>query len=217
MLMRTLLGRRSARRQYGKVWDVLGFWPRAYHPLAAPCYAERAVPEVRDRIAHHLSEGRAVVVTAHSKGSVIAYAALCQMTVPGAFGVKPDDLKRVALVTFGSPLHTLHASNFARFFRPDQFDEVSAALADDPLGWEGPPIAWSNLYRPTDYIGRRVFTRDASQTEDDRDRWLFEAASVRTGLPEPLFPMQSHSEYWKEHALREWTVQVVGHLNEPPG
>jgi hypothetical protein len=49
-LLRTAYGSSTKRRGIGVVWDVGTFWPRAAHPLAPPCYAERAVPEVVDRI-----------------------------------------------------------------------------------------------------------------------------------------------------------------------
>ena len=39
------------RRRVGIVWDIATFWPRHAHPLAPPCYAERAVPELGSRIA----------------------------------------------------------------------------------------------------------------------------------------------------------------------
>ena len=38
------------RKTVGALWDVAILWPRAVHPLAPPCYAVRAVPEVVDRI-----------------------------------------------------------------------------------------------------------------------------------------------------------------------
>ena len=36
----------QTRKAVGIVWDIGAFWPRDVHPLAPPCYAERAVPEL---------------------------------------------------------------------------------------------------------------------------------------------------------------------------
>jgi hypothetical protein len=67
------------RRQVGKVWDAITFWPRRFHPLGAPCYAERAVPDLRERIRMHVAAGRKVILRTHSQGTVLAFAALSQL------------------------------------------------------------------------------------------------------------------------------------------
>ena len=39
----------KTRKAVGILWDIGSFWPRDVHPLAPPCYAERAVPELAIR------------------------------------------------------------------------------------------------------------------------------------------------------------------------
>ena len=39
----------KARKAVGVIWDLTTFWPRAAHPLAPPCYAERVIPELQIR------------------------------------------------------------------------------------------------------------------------------------------------------------------------
>lgn len=75
---------RGARRQVGKVWDSITFFPRRFHPLGAPCYAERAVPMLREYLREQVAAGKRVVVRAHSQGTVLAVAAVSQLVGEGS-------------------------------------------------------------------------------------------------------------------------------------
>jgi hypothetical protein len=68
-----LLGRRAyrnaqLRRTIGILWDLATFWPRASHPLAPPCYCERALPDLISRTRAAPTGDRRVVLSAHSQG-----------------------------------------------------------------------------------------------------------------------------------------------------
>src|SRR4029078_9936592 len=41
---------RQLGRTVAVLWAVRTVWPRANHPLTPPCYAERTVPELLDRL-----------------------------------------------------------------------------------------------------------------------------------------------------------------------
>ena len=59
------------RRTVGVIWDLATFWPRAAHPLAPPCYAERVVPELVHRATWLATEQGGLVLSGHSQGSVL--------------------------------------------------------------------------------------------------------------------------------------------------
>ena len=99
----------SRRRTIGVAWDVGTFWPRSYHPLAPPCYTERAIPELQRRMWWLHDSGGRVMLTSHSQGTVLAAAALVQP------GCRPAD-DRPALITFGSPLIKLYGWGFPAYF-----------------------------------------------------------------------------------------------------
>ena len=71
----------ATRRSVGILWDVASFWPRSTHPLAAPCYAERAVPDLVTRVTwlRGQPEPPRVVLSAHSQGTVISAAVVFQL------------------------------------------------------------------------------------------------------------------------------------------
>ncbi len=130
---------RPMRQAVGVLWDIGTFWPRAAHPLAPPSYAERAVPQLVARVVREADEGRAVLLSGHSQGSVLAAATVWLLP--------PRCRPRVALITHGSPLHRLYARYFPAHFGP-------AALADV----ERRVVHWRNLWRCTDAIGGPVHT-----------------------------------------------------------
>jgi len=116
----------KTRRAVGVLWDLTTFWPRAAHPLAPPCYAERVVPEVLTRIdwALHYTDDEGMqhrgdnllILSAHSQGSVIACAALSRM--------EDDELSRTRVITYGSQIRTLYGRIFPAVFGPDQLGYV---------------------------------------------------------------------------------------------
>lgn len=115
----------STERPLGVVWDIVCFFPRAGHPFSPPCYAERAVPEVKKRVIRFIDDEYAagrdpgVILSAHSMGGTIAVAAIFALAEadeneePSPAGMRTD---RVALLTHGVQLRAY----FGRFF-PEVF------------------------------------------------------------------------------------------------
>jgi hypothetical protein len=135
------------RRGIGVIWDLVTFWPRACHPFAPPCYAERCVPQLVTRIAgDDAADG--FVLAGHSQGAVLSLATLLQL---------PSERRaRVYLLTFGTQLHRLYGRAFPAFFGPAALRGVALLMQQD----EGEPerrwLRWRSLYRPTDPLGYPV-------------------------------------------------------------
>ncbi|MFC8826432.1 hypothetical protein ACFT9I_13950 [Streptomyces sp. NPDC057137] len=168
----------SARRTIGILWDVGTFWPRASHPFAPPCYAERAVPDLTWRMASWTSRtGGRLVISGHSQGSVLAAAAVWQL--------REGTRHQVALLTYGSPLERLYGRWFPAYF--------GAA----PLGDLGREVhCWRNLWRATDPIGGPVrLGGEGDEPAVDHGPLKDPLAYGRTErhpLPEPIL---GHSDY----------------------
>jgi pimeloyl-ACP methyl ester carboxylesterase len=179
---------RQLRRVVAVLWDVITFWPRANHPLTPPCYAERTVPELLDRLrALTAASDTRVALVAHSQGTVIAAAALLQDDESTA--------NRVALLTFGSPLRRLYARNFPAYFGTDALPRLRQRQRP-----------WINLWARTDPIG--------SWIHDDRDRSLKEATNdvdyrvldVQSLTPRAdgtYPPICGHSGFWTRPEYRD--------------
>ncbi|MFC8508762.1 hypothetical protein ACFU3J_19130 [Streptomyces sp. NPDC057411] len=168
----------SARRTIGILWDVGTFWPRAAHPFAPPCYAERAVPDLTWRMSSWTrATGGRLVISGHSQGSVLAAAAVWQLP--------PATRSRVALLTYGSPLERLYGRWFPAYFGPEALRGLHRTVH-----------CWSNLYRATDPIGGPVrVPEEGGRPAVDRPALLDPVAYGRTRehpLPEPIL---GHSDY----------------------
>jgi hypothetical protein len=203
------LGARSigARRNIGNLWDVLTFWPRRFHPLGVRPYAELAVPQLQRYIEHcREREDAAVVVSAHSQGGVLAFAALRGLD-------NSQLLKKVALVTYGAPLDRLHARFFPHYFNGDEFRALRNMLFDQKNGWE-------NFYRLTDHIGQRVFDEVSEAVSNDHllaDPTMSEPVHTANELPlerdlEPLRRIAGHNYYLRERQLKQCVAEIKQQL-----
>ncbi|WP_030490544.1 hypothetical protein [Micromonospora chokoriensis] len=162
------------RRYVGVLWDLGTFWPRAAHPFAPPCYAERAVPELAKRISYLVDQGQGVLLAGHSHGSVLLAATVLQLPT------RITD--RVALLTYGSPLSRLYSRLF-----PAYADEPALREIGERVGWR-----WINLWRDTDPIGGWIF---APHRPGEAETLTGPAASVdrRQTDPHDVVPAPSDS------------------------
>ncbi|MFB8383510.1 hypothetical protein [Streptomyces rubiginosohelvolus] len=185
----------SARRTIGILWDVGTFWPRAAHPFAPPCYAERAVPDLASRMSAWTSttpRGR-LVISGHSQGSVLAASAVWQL---------PDATRpRVALLTYGSPLERLYGRWFPAYFGPGPL-----------LGLHRSVHCWRNLWRATDPIGGPV--RIGADPDPGVDRGplkdpLAYGRTTKLPLPEPIL---GHSDYQADPAFADARADLLAEL-----
>jgi hypothetical protein len=134
----------SSRRGVNVIWDVISFWPHAVHPFVPKPYSQHTVMHLGKRIAQHLAtrppHGRDVIVSAHSQGSLIAFAALHLLG--------EEQRQRVAFLTYGSQLRQI----FPRAF-PAYVSYRSLALLHRELRG-----GWINLYRETDPLAGPVLS-----------------------------------------------------------
>jgi hypothetical protein len=182
--------RPAARKWLGVLWDVGTFWPRAFHPFAPPCYAERAVPDLQRRLRWLQDTTGPVLVVAHSQGSILAAAALAEL----------HDDHRPTLITCGSPLTTLYGWAFPAYFDACLLARLAARSR------------WYNFYYRTDYIGGPVGLPAVDrELPDPATRWYVAG--------EPLPPIRRHTGYWSDAAMwtainagcREpWTHRTAG-------
>ncbi|WP_128977616.1 hypothetical protein [Streptomyces roseicoloratus] len=187
----------SARRTIGILWDVGTFWPRAAHPFAPPCYAERAVPDLAWRMSSWTRRtGGRLVISGHSQGSVLAAAAVWQLS--------PATRGRVALLTYGSPLERLYGRWFPAYFGPESLRGLHRTVH-----------CWSNLYRATDPIGGPVrVPAEDGRPAVDRAELLDPVAYGRTRehpLPEPIL---GHSDYQADPSFAQARTALLDLL--PP-
>src|SRR5262249_51995703 len=146
-LLRSAYSNPAKRKTIGALWDVATFWPRAAHPFAPPCYGERAIPEVVDRVlllmgsdasgqaqpgqgelAHQygLTVPRGpVLLTGYSQGSIIAPAVAAQL---------PEHILRrgdFALLTLACPARRLYGRAFPAYFGRRYLEELRNQLTYD--------------------------------------------------------------------------------------
>ncbi|MEV5373444.1 hypothetical protein AB0N12_29445, partial [Streptomyces albogriseolus] len=184
----------SARRTIGILWDVGTFWPRAAHPFAPPCYAERAVPDLTWRIATWTrATGGRLVLSGHSQGSVLAAAAAWQLP--------PSARRRVALLTYGSPLERLYGRWFPAHFGPDALDSLHRDV-----------VCWRNLYRRTDPIGGPVRLPGDGGPDVDRPPLKDPLAYGRTAEHPLPAPILGHSDYRADPAFAEERRRLLARL-----
>ncbi|HET7734677.1 MAG TPA: hypothetical protein VFK52_01775 [Nocardioidaceae bacterium] len=229
----------ETRRGVGVLWDLSTFWPRAAHPLAPPCYAERVVPELKTRtgwvLGDQAGENR-VILSGHSQGSAILVALLCRL--------RREDLRRVRVITYGSQIRALYGRVFPRVFGaaavgyaattgPMTLDD---AWPDAPTPGHGTPSTYTppaedpNLDQQA-WRGRPLFDRlhlaggawvslfrrtdplgfrVFSDTDTAPDHPVPEVPPVTTGDPGPT--VQGHSGY--QHSP-QYRAIVRGWTQEP--
>jgi hypothetical protein len=213
------------RKNVGVIWDLTTFWPRAAHPLAPPCYAERVIPELLTRV-HWARRRASVVISAHSQGSLIAVAMLMRLT----------DLSGIRLVTYGSQVRGLYGRVFPRVFGPQAIPyqpTVGPIRLTDPFpdlpkddwtpgdvhpGHLSPLVddgRWVNLFRRADPLGYRVFSDTPG---DARDRVVNEVPSAEYGDAGPAVLGHSGYQHSPEYRslISDWTGATWVGVPDPP-
>jgi hypothetical protein len=186
---------RQTRRTVGIIWDVVTFWPRANHPLTPPCYAERAVPELRCQIENHMAatDKQRVIAATHSQGTIIGAATTLQLS--GAARA------RTAFLTFGSPLRRLYGRNFPAYFGLTAMTRLHVVQP-----------RWINMWVFSDPIGGWIFNNTNGNLADALglvDYRIPDAETLDPGLRDQKLPICAHSGYADRPEYRD----VIAALN----
>jgi hypothetical protein len=211
----------ALRRSVGILWDVASFWPRSSHPLAAPCYAERTVPDIVTFLSSRRDD--AIVLAAHSQGTVISTAVIAQLDTydEQVRRTEPEKalLPRLGFLSFGCVLRRLYGRYFPAYFGPAELNRLHHRLG----GGELP--RWRNLWRYTDYLGGQVTAGPPPRVEglpDEPPSWelhkpdppRFKRATGDTCYSAP----HRHSDFWADESgyYQRAVVDLVKQIDRTP-
>jgi hypothetical protein len=209
------------RRPLGLVWDLVSFLPRAAHPFAPPCYAERAVPELTERVYWWLKQdglildgqrrgGDKVVISAHSLGGVLTVAAMMRDSL-GPY----EKAGRIRLLTYGAQLRAYFSRIFPELLGPQVLGTASSRAA---TFWSADP------WRTETYEKDRpdYYQRDGSVTGrlslTDRRVVLWRGLWRRTdyiGFPVSSFLANPIDRRADEVDQTGYLLEVLTHSNYP--
>jgi hypothetical protein len=227
----------AKRKTIGAIWDVGTFWPRATHPFAPPCYAERAVPELVDRV--RILTGTVAVdptdpawqqIAAHLRDAdtlesphlsvppgpvLLTGYSQGSIIAPSVVAQLPDDtLQQTALLTLACPLRRLYGRAFPAYFGLEQRGTLVRLLETTEGG--RPRIRWKNLVRRTDYIGSWIFRNpvpgdpDPVQIQPDVDQPCWDPVSISADVDPTPPPVHYHSGFWPDPRV----TQLGGYLGD---
>lgn len=177
------------RRTFAIVADVVGFWPVTWHPLAGRSYRHAVIRGISAEVDRSLANSERLVLVGHSQGSVLCVWYLAHHAQPAG---------AVCLITCGSPVSSLYATFFPRYF-----DAALMASARRNAS------EWTNVWRDTDPIGTPLDHELGEGARRIDDVWLPDprdgcAASTPKG----------HGDYWNEVELKavseRWLGAVAG-------
>jgi hypothetical protein len=222
LVFRQILGSRkptTRARSFAVVWDLLMFWPRRFHPLAVPSYGQIAVPLLVDEIKKSTENGNFLLLSAHSQGSVLAVAALHQMS---------EERDQVHLVTYGSPIGGLYKDAF-----PGQYPTLIGGLSKDAFPGQYPTLidglvpatneplgSWTNFRREaTDPIGAQIIFPAGDNRYVDRplqdpvplEPWLTINDDPNVALEwtrTPCDGIAGHSNYLADPTVKSYVITM---------
>ncbi|WP_432835022.1 hypothetical protein [Dactylosporangium sp. CA-092794] len=191
------------RRIVGVLWDLGTFWPRAAHPLAPPCYAERVVPELAKRSAWLATAPGGVILSGHSQGSVLVAATVLQLP--------PEARARTALLTYGSPLRRLYARLFPAYVNDKVLEQAGAVLTRPQTEPGQHTPRWVNLWRDTDPIGGPV------ESDTARDVRLADPPGFDMQPGDTVFPkVDGHGAYQQRPEFGAVISELMQDLTDLP-
>ncbi|MCW2526444.1 MAG: hypothetical protein JWM76_1304 [Pseudonocardiales bacterium] len=215
------------RRRIGLIWDVGTFWPRACHPFAPPCYAERSIPEVVGRIRNIVGDLRTstdpvslsrehnfaadlreqhspLLLTGYSQGTPIAVAVAAQLPLSA--------LDRIALLTLAAPVRRLYGRTFPAYFGPACLEVLEERLT--PGDADG--TRWRNGVRRSDYIGGWALSpiEPGTGRAGAVDRELLDPPTLWTDDDPAPVPAHLHSDWFPDPQTRPLVDELLTGLLE---
>ena len=232
------------RTRIQALWDVGTFWPRACQPFAPPCYMERSVPELvnrldslltpsqgestaaqiaqqlTSRLGPNLSQDRLAadlreLTPRYNQILINGYSQGSPISAAAIAQLPKEQISKISLITVGSPLRRLYGRGFPIYFGPDCLDDLRELLGG------GKQVRWRNAVRKSDYIGGFVFADPYGEELRERlvvDKAVLDPACVTPsdGDDATVPVIHAHSDFWPDPQVALMTSSLLASAGNQP-